>query len=122
MDRIDFLADFSVRRGCAFALLAVVTVMFALCYQPSLSLRSGANLLTLMGVVLAWRAWRAPHKTCRGTELWVLLNKGADLPPNYPESQIMMALQTAYLRYAEICGGAALILCAAATITLLIGH
>lgn len=122
MDRIDVLADFSVRRGCGFALLAVVTVMFALCYEPSLSLRSGANMLALIGVVLAWRAWRAPHARCRGTELWVLLNKGADLPPGYPESRVMASLQDAYVRYAEICGAGALVLCVATGVAMLMGH
>ena len=122
MDRIDFLADLSVRRGCGFALLGIVTIMFALCYQPSLSLRSGACLLALTGVILAWRAWRAPYQRCSGTELWAMLNKGADLPPGYPESRILAALQHAYLRYAEICGAATLVLCIATGVTLLIGH
>jgi hypothetical protein len=46
----------------------------------------------------------------------VLLNKGADLPPNYPPEQLLEVLRKTYLRYAEMAGVVTLALCIGAAV------
>lgn len=116
MDRIEYLADMIVRRGCAFALLAIGMVMLGLSYDLLLCLKSGAVLQALHGSVLGLFAYNAPRRNHRSTELWVLLNKGADLPPNYPPEQLLEVLRKTYLRYAEMAGVVTLALCIGAAV------
>jgi hypothetical protein len=116
MDRIEYLADVIVRRGCGFALLAICMVMLGLSYDLLLCLKSGAILEALHGSVLGLFAYNAPRWNHKSTELWVLLNKGADLPPNYPPEQLLEVLRKTYLRYAEMAGVVTLALCIGAAI------
>lgn len=114
MNRIEHLAEISVRRGCGFALLAVLTVMWGLSYDMLLCLRSGAILVALVGAVLGVMAWNAPSRNPRSTELWAMLGNGKDLPPDYPPQILLEVLRETYIRHAELAGGAALALCAGA--------
>lgn len=116
MDRIEYLADFAVKRGCAFALLAIGTVMLGLSYDLMLCFKSGAILQALHGSVLGIFAYNAPSWNHRSTELWTLLNKGADLPPGYPPELLLEVLRKTYTRYAEYSGIIALLLSVAAAI------
>ena len=116
MDRIEYLADVIVRRGCGFALLAICMVMLGLSYDLLLCLKSGAILEALHGSVLGLFAYNAPKWNHKSTELWVLLDKGADLPPNYPPEQLLEVLRKTYLRYAEMAGLVTLALCIGAAI------
>ena len=116
MDRIEYLADISIRRGCGFALLAIGTVMLGLSHDLLLCLKSGAILQALHGSVLGLFAYNAPRWNHRSTELWALLNKGADLPPNYPPELLLEVLRKTYLRYAEMAGVVTLALCIGAAI------
>ncbi|TAJ97978.1 MAG: hypothetical protein EPO10_00570 [Reyranella sp.] len=116
MDRIEYLADVIVRRGCGFALLAICMVMLGLSYDLLLCLKSGAILQALHGSVLGLFAYNAPKWNHRSTELWVLLDKGADLPPNYPPEQLLEVLRKTYIRYAEMAGVVTLALCIGAAI------
>lgn len=116
MDRIEYLADVIVRRGCGFALLAICMVMLGLSYDLLLCLKSGAVLEALHGVVLGLFAYNAPRWNHRSTELWILLDKGADLPPNYPPEQLLEVMRKTYLRYAEMAGVVTLALCIGAAI------
>ena len=115
MDRIEHLANRIVQRGVGFALLAIGTVMLGLSYDLLLCFKSGAILEALHGSVLGVFAYKAPSWNHRSTELWVLLNRGADLPPSYPPEQLLEVLRRTYTRYAELCGmvALALTLCAA---------
>jgi hypothetical protein len=116
MDRIEYLADFVVKRGCGFALLAIGTVMLGLSYDLMLCLKSGAILEALHGSVLGIFAYNAPRWNHRSTELWTLLNKGADLPPDYPPELLLEVLRKTYVRYAEYSGFIALALSIGAAI------
>lgn len=110
MDRVEFLADFVVKRGCAFALLAIGTIMLGLSYDLLLCFKSGAILGALHGSVLGLFAYKAPRRNHRSTELWVLLNKGDDLPPGYPPEQLLEVMRKTYVRYAEYSAVIALVL------------
>ena len=116
MERIDALADAIVRRGCGFALLAVSTVMWGLSYDAGLCLKTGAILVALHGATLVLLGFAALRRNPRLTELWVRLGRGADLPSGYPPERLLLALQSAYFRYAELSTGVALCLAAAALV------
>lgn len=121
MDRIQYLANVSVRRGCGFAGLAIFTIMFGMAGEPALSIRIGAALFALMGLVLAFMAWRAPRRDYRHTELWIMLDKGRDLPPGYPPEVICQVLRDTYLRHAELSGIIALAMGIVTLVLLVIG-
>jgi len=108
MDRIEYIADGLVRRGCGFTLLAVLTVMWGLSYNLLLCLKTGAILMTLHCATLGIFAYNAPRRNHKSTELWTQLNRGADLPANYPPAQLLEVLRKTYLRYAELSGTIAL--------------
>ena len=61
-------------------------------------------------------AYNAPRRNHRSTELWALLNKGADLPANYPPELLLEVLRKTYVRYAELAAIVALCLSVAAGI------
>jgi len=90
--------------------------MLGLSYDLLLCLKSGAILEALHGSVLGLFAYNAPKWNHKSTELWTLLNKGADLPPNYPPAQLLEVLRKTYLRYAEMAGCVALMMCVGAVI------
>jgi len=108
MDNLRAMAMLSVRRGCGFAALAIVTVMFGLADQPLLSFRSGALLTTLAAAVLFWKAHDAPRRNYRHTELWMMLERTPDLPEQHAGRLVNGILQEVYFRHAE---GAAAIAC-----------
>ena len=86
MDRIQYLANLSVRRACGFAGLAIFTTMFGMAGDPALSIRIGAAMFAL----------------------WIMLDSGRDLPPDYPPQVICQVLREVYLRHAELSGVIAL--------------
>jgi hypothetical protein len=114
MNRVDYLAEVSIGRGCGFAMLAIITTMCGMAGNLELCLKVGAGLCALLGVVLGWRAWRAIGRDPRRTEVYLMLDKGRDLPEDYPLAQINEALRRVYVRYAEYSGALALILAAMA--------
>lgn len=116
MNRIQYLAEISVGRGCGFAMLAIVTVMCGMAGDLALSLKTGAGLSVVMGLVLAWRAWRARARDPRKTEVYLMLDKGRDLPEGHPLPEINEALRLTYLRYGEYSGVLALVLIALAVV------
>jgi hypothetical protein len=110
MNRVEYLAEVSIGRGCGFAMLAIITTMCGMAGNLELCLKVGAGLMALMGLVLAWRAWKAPSRDPRKTEVYLMLDKGRDLPDDYPLPQINEALRRVYVRYAEYSGALALVL------------
>ena len=110
MNRIEYLAELSVGRGCGFAMLAIVTTMCGMAGDLALCLKTGAGLSVFMGLVLAWRAWHARNRDPRKTEVYLMLDKGRDLPDGHPLSEINESLRVIYVRYAEYSGILALLL------------
>lgn len=110
MNEIEKLADLSVKRGCAFALLAITTVMTGLAGMPLIALKSGAILLALMVAVLSFRAVFAANQSCRRTEVWVMLGQNRRPPEAQAQRLISEALRAAYWRYAELSAVGSLIL------------
>ena len=110
MEEIERLADLSVKRGCAFALLAITTVMTGLAGTPLLALKSGAILLSLMVAVLTFRALFARSQSCRRTEVWAMLGRDRRPPEALAQRVITEALRATYWRYAELCAAGSILL------------
>ena len=108
MDKIRRCADISIRRGLGFAALAVACTMAGLAYDPASALRAAAMLCALITAVLAWKAWVAPQKPYKRTELWILLDRRHDLPENRAQAVIGRLLRGRYLRHAEVTGAIAI--------------
>jgi hypothetical protein len=115
MDPLDVVSDRSIRRALGFAGLAIGMVMLALSFDLPLALRSGADLLAVVAVVLFIIAWRTPGRDLRHSEVWMLLN---DMMPELARAvskaelqrRLREALQRRLLWHAERVGVMALAL------------
>jgi hypothetical protein len=110
MDNIRAMAVLSVRRGCGFAGLAIATMMFGLISDIVLSFRTGAVLTTLAAVVLFWKAYEAPRRDYRRTELWIMLEHTPDVPAANAGRVINGVLQEVYRSHAEAAAAIAFLL------------
>ncbi|MEW5727496.1 MAG: hypothetical protein AB1918_06695 [Pseudomonadota bacterium] len=107
MDRIRRLAELSVARGCAFALLGISTFVLGLSGEPGLAIRSAAILLTLMAVVLWHRGRFAEDINYRRREVWLMMGSRADLPEDRLHHLISSIMREVYLTYARRIGAPA---------------
>jgi hypothetical protein len=102
MDRIRKLAVLSVRRACAFAGLAIGTVMVGLITDPPLAFRAAAILTAITAAVLFYKAFEAPRRNHRETELWFLLDRDPGLPEAFAGRVINNVLREVYLQHARM--------------------
>ena len=110
LERIRHFADVSIRRGCGFAILAIWSAMMGMSVDMVIAAKSGALLVTLMGVVLLAKSFRAPAKSYRRTEVWILLDKRHDLPETRAQAVIGSIMREHYLWHAQVVAGIALAL------------
>lgn len=101
MDRIEALAELSIRRGLSFAALGIGMAMLGFSFDPAMALGFGAVASLLVSAALALKALAAPRRPYRRTELWILLDGRHDLPEERAQAQIGGLLQRLYLRYAQ---------------------
>jgi hypothetical protein len=101
LDRIRHFARLSVRRGCAFAALAIFTTMFGLVATPVLAIKAGAFGFTLVCLTLLYKTYRAPSRDYRRTELWILLDRDHGMPEAFAGRVINGVLGEVYLQHAE---------------------
>lgn len=73
MQRVERMAQLCVGRACGFAALGIVTFMFALCWDPAVSFRSGGILTLIVTLVLIMKGLQARHRPYKHTELWTML-------------------------------------------------
>ena len=101
MDRLRYLADLSIRRGCGFGLLAIACTMIGVAHDLALALRAGAIMMMIVWTVLLVKAHRAPVRRYRDTEVWILLEKKLDgVPPERLQATIGGVLRERYLWHA----------------------
>lgn len=110
MERIRYYADLSIRRGCGFGLLAIATAMVGMGHDILLAAKSGAIMLTVMWSVLVAKGLRAPAKSYRRTEVWILLDKRHDLPEYRAQEVFGYVMRERYLWHAQVVAVVALIL------------
>ena len=111
-DDIRRYAELSVRRGCGFALMAIVTAMVGFSGEPWIAVRSGATFVLIAAVILFWRGWHARRRDYRHTEVWLMIE---DMPPALPRERLQTmiggALADVYFSHARLAAYVALVMC-----------
>ncbi|WP_422002332.1 hypothetical protein [Reyranella sp.] len=107
-------AEVSVRRGCGFVMMAIVTAMVGFSSEPWIAVRSGALFVTIASVILFWRGWTARERNYRRTEVWLMIEDEPALPRDRLQSMIGGALADAYYSHARLGAFMALSMCAIA--------
>lgn len=100
LHRIDELANFSVARGCGFAMLGIFVAMAGLHDQPIVALKTGAVFALIVCLTLLLKAAYAGRKHYRSTELWLLLKSDERPSEAIAQAVVSRALREAYLRFA----------------------
>lgn len=108
LERIRVHADLSIRRGCGFALLGIATFMIGMSSDAVLAFRSGAIMVSLVLVALLLKGMRAPKRSYKKTEVWILLDKRHGLPEARAQQVFGTILRDRYFWHAEIAALAAL--------------
>lgn len=110
-DDIRRYAELSVRRGCGFALMAIVTAMVGFSSAPWIAVRSGAVFVTIAALVLAWKGRAARTRNYRQTEVWLMIEDAPALPRERLQAMIGGALADVYFSYARQAAYVAVALC-----------
>lgn len=95
-------AFMSTARGCGFAVLAIVTAMFGLVGTPVLSLKFGGLAFLLTAAILILKAWQAPQRPYKKTELWLLLPEDRRPQAHFAQAVIAAARTEAFYRFAHM--------------------
>lgn len=110
-DDIRQYAELSVRRGCGFALMAIVTAMVGFSGEPWIAVRAGAVFVLIAAVILYWRGRQARQRNYRHTEVWLMIEEAPALPRERLQTMIGGALAEVYFRYARRAAYVALTMC-----------
>jgi hypothetical protein len=87
MQRLQELAWVSVARGCGFGALAIATFMVGLSGNIPASFKAGGILTLIVSLILMVRAYQAPNRPYKRTEVWLLLE-----PENRPQAAMAQTL------------------------------
>ena len=115
-DDIRRYAELSVRRGCGFALMAIVTAMVGFSGEPWIAVRSGAVFVLIAAVVLFWKGWTARSRNYRHTELWLMIEDAPALPRERLQSLIGGILAEVYFSHARVAAYVAVAMCVIAVV------
>lgn len=107
MERIQYLADLSIRRACGFGLLAIATGTVGLAWDAALALKAAAVGLSLMVAILIYKAQEAPTRSYKRTEVWLMLNKRHNLPEARIQQVFGNILHDRYMWHATAMAAAA---------------
>jgi hypothetical protein len=110
MERLRFFADVSIRRGCNFGMLAIATAVVGMAWDMRLAARAAAIGMSLMAAILLLKALRAPTRSYKRTEVWVLLDKRHDFPEPRAQQVFGNLLRERYIWHAEVAAAAAVVL------------
>ncbi|MGI9462825.1 MAG: hypothetical protein ACR2OM_02740 [Aestuariivirgaceae bacterium] len=101
MEAIENAAYVSVGRACGFAGLGISCIIFGLAFAPALAAQTGGSLCLFVAAILMFCGWRAPRRSYRYTELWLILAKDKRPPARIAQQVIGDALREAYLWFAQ---------------------
>lgn len=101
LDTIEQLARLSVARACAFAALAIGTVMIGCSWDLILALRAGGVLALTAAAVLTLKGIQARQRPYKHTELWLMLPTEQRPRAEVAQQLIGTALREVYFRFAE---------------------
>ncbi|MGQ0677129.1 MAG: hypothetical protein ACT4N4_13725 [Rhodospirillales bacterium] len=122
MDRIRYLADVSIRRGCGFGLIAIATATVGMSSDALLALKLAAICASAMVAILLVKAIQAPIRSYKRTEVWIMLEKRHDLPEARAQQVFGSILKERYMWHATITATAAGILWLATLAVALFGR
>lgn len=114
-------AFLSTARGCGFATLGIVMTMLGLAYEPTTALKLGGGAFLATALILVLKAWRAPNRPFRETEVWMLLDEHQRPARDFAQSAIAYARAEAFYRFAYICASTAMLLLALALVWGIVG-
>ena len=101
MDPIRVIAYETVMRACGFGTLAIFCTMVGMSFNARLAFQAGGFLTMLMALILVYKAWEAPSKNHRHTELWLYLPKEQRPPEGHAQWAIATAMRETYLTFAQ---------------------
>ena len=110
-DDIRNFAELSVKRGCGFAAMAIVTAMVGFSSEPWIAVRAGAVFVVIAAVILFWKGWSARTRNYRRTEVWLMIEDVPALPRERLQDMIGGALADVYFAYARQAAYIALGMC-----------
>lgn len=110
-DDIKRFAELSVRRGCGFALMAIVTAMVGFSAEPWIAIRSGAVFVLIAAAVLFWKGLTARTRNYRHTEVWLMIEDAPALPRERLQTMIGGALADVYFHHARVAAYMAIAMC-----------
>lgn len=99
MQEIEAVGVLSVRRGCGFGALAIVTLMFGLSPTPPIAFGAGSVSFLLMALVLLLKRESVKWTDYRKTELWLMLDKEKRPPAAVAAAVIPRILSDVYLTH-----------------------
>lgn len=101
MEHLRRVAFETVSRACAFGALAIFCVMVGMSFIPRLAFQAGGILTLLMVGVLLLKAYEAPRKDYRRTEMWLYLTKEQRPPKAHAQWATSTVLRETYLMFAR---------------------
>ncbi len=122
MDRIRYLADLSIRRGCGFGLIAIATAAVGMSWDAVLALKLAAICASAMVAILLVKAMQAPTRNYKRTEVWIMLEKRHDLPESRAQQVFGSILRERYMWHATVTATAAGVLWLATLAVALFGR
>src|SRR5262245_45363618 len=90
-----------VLRACGFGSLAIFCVMIGLSFEPRASFQTGGFLTLLMTGILVLKAYGAPRKDYRHTEMWLYIPEERRPPKAYAQFTISTILQETYVSFSR---------------------
>lgn len=90
-----------VLRACGFGSLAIFCIMVGLSFEPRAAFQTGGFLTLLMTGILVLKAYEAPRKDYRHTEMWLYLPEDRRPPKAYAQFTISTILQETYVSFAR---------------------
>lgn len=122
MDRIRYLADLSIRRGCGFGLIAIATAAVGMSSDALLALKLSAICASSMVAILLVKAMQAPTRNYKRTEVWIMLEKRHNLPESRAQQVFGNILRERFMWHATVTATAAGVLWLAALAVALFGR
>jgi hypothetical protein len=101
MDHIRAIAYATVMRACGFATLAIVCVMVGMSFNARAAFQAGGFMTTLMTLILIYKAWEAPTRSHRRTEMWLYLPEEQRPPDGSAQWVVATVMRETYLTFAR---------------------
>jgi len=101
MEQIRVIAYETVLRACGFGSLAIFCVMVGMSFNARAAFQAGGFFTMMMALILIYKAWEAPNKNHRRTELWLYLPKEERPPEGYAQWAVSTAMRETYLTFAR---------------------